>query len=107
MRILIISWEYPPYIVGGLGKHVAGLIPALSELQKHHDGLLQVDLLTTRYAGGAPVERLNDFVTIHRLETDLFDPANMYNTVIVNNQNFVDYANQLAQEQPFDLIHVH
>ncbi|MCC6454319.1 MAG: glycosyltransferase family 4 protein [Caldilineaceae bacterium] len=106
MRILVLSWEYPPYMVGGLGKHVAGLIPALGELQEHY-GPLHLDILTTRYAGGAPVERLNECVTIHRLETDLFDPANMYNTVIDNNHHFVDYANQLAQDEPFDLIHVH
>ena len=24
MRVLMFSWEYPPHVVGGLGKHVAG-----------------------------------------------------------------------------------
>ena len=56
MRILVLAWEYPPYLVGGLGKHVAGLIPALAELHQRQ-GDLRVDVLTTRYAGGAPVER--------------------------------------------------
>ena len=106
MRILVLTWEYPPYVVGGMGKHVAGLIPALSELQEHY-GPLQVDVLTTRYAGGPPVERLDDSVTIHRLDIDPFDPSNVFNTVIDNNQYFVDYAHELAQEAPFDLIHVH
>lgn len=106
MRILVLSWEYPPYVVGGLGKHVAGLIPALGELQEHL-GPLRVDVLTTRYAGGAPIEKLGNGVTIHRIETDHFDPSNMYNTVIDNNHCFVDYANELAQDEPFDLVHVH
>jgi glycogen synthase len=106
MRILVLTWEYSPYVVGGMGKHVAGLIPALSELKEHY-GPLQVDVLTTRYAGGLPVERLDDTVTIHRLDIDPFDPMNVYNTVIDNNQYFVEYAHQLAQETPFDLIHVH
>jgi glycogen synthase len=106
MRILVLAWEYPPYIVGGLGKHMAGLIPALSELKARH-GALCVDVLTTHYAGGAPLERIDDCVTIHRLETSLFDAANMYNTVIDNNHFFVDYANQIVQDDPFDLIHVH
>lgn len=106
MRILVLAWEYPPYMVGGLGKHIAGLIPALGEIQ-HRNSDLQIDVLTTRYAGGAPLERINDQVTIHRLETALFDPANMFNTVIDNNHLFVDYANQLAEEEPFDLVHVH
>ena len=106
MRILVLAWEYPPYLVGGLGKHVAGLIPALGELQDRL-GPLRVDVLTTRYAGGAPIERIGEHVTIHRLETPLFDPANMYNTVIDNNHYFVEYANQLAGDDPFDLVHVH
>jgi glycosyltransferase involved in cell wall biosynthesis len=106
MRILILAWEYPPYIVGGLGKHVAGLIPALGELQER-EGTLRIDVLTTRYAGGTPIEHVNDFVTVHRLETALFDPANMYNTIIDNNHCFVDYANQIAGDEPFDLVHVH
>ena len=106
MRILVLAWEYPPYMVGGLGKHVAGLIPALGELHDRQ-GPLHIDVLTTRYAGGPPIERVDDCVTIHRLETALFDPDNMFNTVIDNNHCFVDYANQIAGDEPFDLIHVH
>ena len=106
MRILVLAWEYPPYLVGGLGKHVTGLIPALGQLHDHQ-GSLRVDVLTTRYAGGAPLERIDECVTIHRLETALFDAANMYNTVIDNNHYFVDYAHKLAEDEPFDLVHVH
>jgi glycogen(starch) synthase len=29
VRVLMLSWEYPPHVVGGLGKHVAELVPAL------------------------------------------------------------------------------
>lgn len=31
MKVLIISWEYPPYIEGGMGRHVAELAPALAQ----------------------------------------------------------------------------
>lgn len=31
MRVLIVSWEYPPLVVGGLGRHVADLAQALSD----------------------------------------------------------------------------
>ena len=30
MKILMLSWEYPPHVVGGLGAHVAALVPALA-----------------------------------------------------------------------------
>lgn len=31
MRVLIVSWEYPPLVVGGLGRHVADLASALAD----------------------------------------------------------------------------
>jgi glycogen(starch) synthase len=106
MRILVLAWEYPPYIIGGLGKHVAGLIPAISDLHERNNSF-HVDVLTTRYAGGAPVEHIGNNVTIHRLEASHFDPANMFNTVIDSNHSFVEYAHQLARDEPFDLVHTH
>jgi len=30
MRVLMVSWEYPPHAVGGLGRHVSGLAVALA-----------------------------------------------------------------------------
>ena len=32
MRVLMLSWEYPPHIIGGMGKHVMDLAPALVKL---------------------------------------------------------------------------
>ncbi len=31
MKILMVSWEYPPVVVGGLGRHVHHLATALAE----------------------------------------------------------------------------
>lgn len=31
MRVLVVSWEYPPVVVGGLGRHVHHLATALAE----------------------------------------------------------------------------
>lgn len=106
MRILVLSWEYPPYVVGGMGKHVAGLIPALCDTFSRF-GPLEVDVLTTRYAGGPAQEQLCEGVTIHRIETPPFDPIDMYNSVIASNEAFIEYAHQLAETRPYDVIHVH
>ena len=27
MKVLMLSWEYTPHIVGGLGKHVVEIVP--------------------------------------------------------------------------------
>lgn len=106
MRILVLSWEFPPYVVGGMGKHVAGLIPALCNTYSRY-GPLEVDVLTTRYAGGAAVELLCEGVTIHRVETPPFDPIDLYNTVIAGNEALVAHAHMLSEEKPYDLVHVH
>ena len=30
MRVLMVSWEYPPVVVGGLGRHVHALATELA-----------------------------------------------------------------------------
>lgn len=47
MRILMLSWEYPPHVVGGLGSHVAELLPALARAGA------EVHLVTPRWKGGS------------------------------------------------------
>lgn len=32
MRILMLSWEYPPHLIGGLGRHVTDLTDALAQI---------------------------------------------------------------------------
>jgi len=106
MRILMVSWEYPPYMVGGMGKHVVQLLPALSALSSS-TAPIQIDLLTTRYAGGEPVEQIAPNVTVHRVELPPIDPRDLYNSVIANNAALIAYAFGLASHQPYDLIHLH
>ncbi|GIV77237.1 MAG: glycosyl transferase family 1 [Litorilinea sp.] len=106
LRVLMLSWEYPPYIVGGMGSHVAGLVPRLGGLATDH-GRQQVDLITTRYAGGYAVETVNDFVTVHRLDLPPLDPHDLYNSVVASNEQLLAYARQLVLDRQYDLIHIH
>lgn len=106
MRILVLTWEYPPYVVGGMGKHVAGLIPELGGIPSRF-GPVTVDVITTRYGGGERVEAINPYVTIHRVDVTPFDPQDLYNQVITSNDALVAYARRLAHQTPYDLIHVH
>jgi glycogen(starch) synthase len=46
VRILELTWEYPPHLVGGIASHMAALAPALSELGA------DVTVVTPRIAGG-------------------------------------------------------
>ncbi|MCC6167538.1 MAG: glycosyltransferase family 4 protein [Caldilineaceae bacterium] len=106
MRVLVLTWEYPPYVVGGMGKHVAGLIPELGGVPSSF-GPVHIDVVTTRYAGGEAKEILNPYVTIHRVEVPPIDPVDLYNQVINNNDILVNYARRLLEQTPYDLIHMH
>ena len=101
MRILMFSWEYPPYVVGGLGKHVAELIPALVKLPD-----LQVHLITPRMRGGELLEQVGP-VTIHRVEPPPVE-GDFYTSAWQTNLRMEEYAHHLCDETgAFDLVHVH
>jgi len=106
MRVLLISWEYPPNVVGGMGKHVADLAPALAG-QMADDGPIYVDVLTTRFSGGAQEEQVNEFLTLYRVDVPPIDPVDHYNSVVEGNQGLIAFAEQLGERQPYDLLHVH
>ncbi len=101
MRVLMFSWEYPPYVVGGLGKHVAELLPPLAALPG-----MDLHLVAPRWGGGAPLERVGR-ATVHRVEPPVTE-GDFYTTAWQTNLRLEEYARHLWQETgPFDLIHVH
>lgn len=106
MRILMLSWEFPPYVVGGMGKHVAELVPALAALAGT-DTDLQVDVVSTRYEGGEREEQLDDHVTVYRVDTPSLDPIDMFNSVVAANEVLKEQALALGEQHAYDLIHIH
>ncbi|HEX4729198.1 MAG TPA: glycosyltransferase family 4 protein [Jatrophihabitans sp.] len=66
MRVLIVSWEFPPVVVGGLGRHVGELAPALAALG--HD----VRVLTRGRDRQPSIEQLAG-VTVYRAAADGLD----------------------------------
>jgi glycosyltransferase involved in cell wall biosynthesis len=102
----MISWEYPPYLVGGIGTHVEELVPCLGGLPTS-DGPLQIDVLTPHSGGGEAVQAINDFITVYRVDVLPTDATDLYNSVVDNNTLLADFALELADRHPYDLIHVH
>jgi glycogen synthase len=101
MRILMFAWEYPPHVVGGLGKHTAELLPALGELPG-----LELHLVTPRRAGGQLMEAVGQ-ATVHRVDPPITN-GDFYTGAWQTNLRLEQYANRLWEETgPFDLIHVH
>lgn len=101
MRILMFSWEYQPYVVGGLGKHTTELLPALGALPD-----VDLHLITPRWGGGAAVEKVGR-ATVHRVDPPAVE-GDFYTQAWQTNRPLEEAAHRLWQETgPFDLVHVH
>ena len=107
-RVLILSWEYPPLIEGGLARHVRKLAEALVSQG------LGVDVLTRGLPTLTPPERSGGpeeigGVRIHRvrapewpLELDRF-----VEWVRQMNEDMLGAGEALAQENSYELVHGH
>jgi glycogen synthase len=109
MKVLMLSWEYAPHVVGGLGKHVVELVPQLLA-----NGV-EIHLVTPRLSGGEYNEPLRmpdgsaptNGSQVYRVDSTGLEGGFFTNTwhdnIIVG-----QFANQLIRrEGGFDLIHNH
>lgn len=103
MRILMLAWEYPPNVVGGLGRHVAELAPALVQQG------LQVRIITPVSKITDSVSSTEDGVMVYRLHHPPLDTlGDFYQAVREVNRRMSDYLNQMSQHYgQCNLIHVH
>ncbi len=98
MRVLMLSWEYPPHSVGGMGRHVTELAASLA------DRGFDLHVITPLLRGGEPIERTSTGATIHRITAPAMEGYE--HTAFVQQTNSV--LMQAAQDLgPFDLIHAH
>ncbi len=100
--ILILSWEYPPLIEGGLARHVRKLSEALVELD------VDVHVLT-RGSEESPPEEVAGGVRIHRVRepkrpTDLGEFVAWVERM---NADMLAAGVELGDSHEFDLVHGH
>ncbi len=102
MRVLLFSWEYPPVIEGGLGRHVRKLSEGLSE-----DGV-EVHVLT-RGGGRLPAYELRHGVHVHRVTEPPFpkDVEAFVHWVDDMNHDMGALGAQLVERYDFELVHSH
>lgn len=102
MRILILSWEYPPLIEGGLARHVRKLSEGLVRLG------VDVHVLT-RSDGSAPDEDVAEGVSIHRVrEPERPSDLGEFVTWIERmNTDMLSAGIALADDFDFDVVHGH
>ena len=102
MRILLLSWEYPPRIHGGLGRHVHALSIGLARAGH------EVHVVTRPHAD-APLEEVRDGVHVLRApEPPPMLPAGDWvaNALAVNT-GLQTTASRLLNETDIDVIHAH
>jgi glycosyltransferase involved in cell wall biosynthesis len=99
MKVLVLTWEFPPRVVGGISRHVAELYPELVKLGH------RIHLITMEF-GHAPDYEQVDGVFVHRVAVAPGD--NFFHWIGNMNVSMGEHGGKLlAEEGPFDLIHAH
>lgn len=103
MHIAMFSWEYPPHLVGGLGKHVLDLLPALA-LEPD----ITVSLITPMLKSGQQHEALSPQVQVFRVPLPTLDDHDFFAFGQQANKALAQAAETLFHDADgFDLIHNH
>ncbi|WP_066343656.1 glycosyltransferase family 4 protein [Geminocystis sp. NIES-3708] len=99
MKILVLSWEFPPRIIGGIARHVAELYPEIVQLG--HD----IHLITLEFAN-APKFEVVEGIKIYRISIP--PNENFFDWVIsMNDVMRVTSENLISKIGTFDIIHAH
>lgn len=99
-KILMLAWEFPPMMVGGLSRHVYDLSKALVNQGN------EVHVITTA-VHGYPSYEINYGVHVHRITSLQPHADSFYDWVGSLNIAFTDYVRELAKGIEFHLIHAH
>ncbi|MEZ0369998.1 MAG: glycosyltransferase family 4 protein [Candidatus Sericytochromatia bacterium] len=99
MNILMLTWEYPPRVVGGLARHSEEISEALVA------GWESIDVITADHPGTPEYAQVNG-VHIHRVKESIKAPQ-FFPWVLHLNFGMLSMAHRLMQERPIDIIHCH
>jgi glycosyltransferase involved in cell wall biosynthesis len=105
LRVLMLSWEYPPRIVGGIARHVYDLSRALARLGH------QIHVVTPAHADAPAEERRRTpeggAVIVHRVPADPIHPVDFLTSIHQLNFALCQGALPAVSREGFDLIHAH
>ncbi|HHY23067.1 MAG TPA: glycosyltransferase family 4 protein [Clostridiaceae bacterium] len=101
MKILMLSWEYPPRIIGGISRVVHNLAQKLGELGN------EVHIVTC-WENGTLEEEFDNSVHVHRVHTCQINANSFINWVLQFNFSLVEKSVKLINGTGrFDVIHAH
>lgn len=104
VRVTMLSWEYPPLVVGGLGRHIDALARALAA------GGTEVEVVT-RGGGDVPTQETRDKVEVVRARTDEvaieFAVESLLAWASSADHSLLRSALPRVLSQPPDVVHAH
>lgn len=99
MKILVLTWEFPPRLIGGIARHVAELYPEVVKLGH------EIHLITSEF-GEAPLYEIVEGIQVHRVPVGWSN--DLFHWVANLNISMGTHGGKLMLEEgPFDLIHAH
>ena len=102
MKILMLTWEYPPRIVGGIARVVHDLSKRL--IKDGHE----VTVVTYRDSANVPEYENDKGVNVYRVDNYMIHPNNFIDWIMQLNFNLVSKATEIInKEGGFDVIHAH
>ncbi len=99
MDICMLTWEYPPRIVGGIARHCEGLAKTLAKMGH------TVHVITLDFPGAPQYEEVEG-VKIHRTSVELGHPS-FIAWVFIFNHFMEKKIAMISKEVKFDVIHIH
>jgi glycosyltransferase involved in cell wall biosynthesis len=99
MKVAMVTWEYPPRIVGGIAPHCEGLAKALSDLGH------EVHLFTLDFPGTPDFEETQG-VKVYRTRSEIGHPV-FLTWVLLFNHFIEKRLADTSQIVDFDVLHVH
>src|SRR3989442_3136423 len=96
----MLTWEFPPRIIGGISTHVYHLSRALVE-----KGTL-VRVITCDFPK-APAQEIIDGVLVSRVDSGRVPESNFLLWIYRLNSQMISKTTELLETERFDLIHAH
>jgi len=100
LHVLMLSWEFPPMIVGGLARHVYDLSREL--VKSGH-----IVTVVTTFVEGQPSYENFEGIHVYRVKGYQPNANDFLHWVGSFNMAFIDKVCELAQDLTFDIIHAH
>ena len=102
MRILMLSWEYPPRVVGGIARVVGELSKRLAK--EGHD----VTVVKYREGNMPYFKKEKSGVKVYCVDNYMINPNNFIEWIMQLNFNMVSKVNELILKgEKFDVVHAH